>query len=44
MVVGLESGEFSKTENKTMEGMGERRQQRKIYGGKKESKVRCICC
>ena len=28
----------------TMEGVTKRRQQRKIFGDKKESKIRCICC
>ena len=32
------------TGKKTMEGVAERRQQRKIFGGKKKSKIRCICC
>ena len=27
-----------------MEGVAERRWQREIFVGKKESKIRCICC
>ena len=34
----------SLVKQKTMEGVAERRQQRKIFGGGKESKIRCICC
>ena len=43
-VMAWDSGEFSKTEKKTMEGVAERKQQRKIFGGKKETKIRCMCC
>ena len=42
--MGWDSREFNKTEDKSMEGVAERRQQRKIFGGKKESRIRCICC
>ena len=34
MVVGWDSGEFSKAQKKTMEGIAKRRQQRKIFRGK----------
>ena len=40
-----ETVEFiSKSQKKTMEGVADRRQQRKIFGGKKESKIMCLCC
>ena len=41
---GRDSREFSETEKKTMEGVVERKQQRKVFGGKKQNKLRCIYC
>ena len=44
MGVGWDSGEFSKTKKKAMKGVAERKQQRKKFGGRKESKIKCTSC